>query len=190
MLFGCVHHTSNVDEGKNGVVALGSSYNDVKPNKTNSDMELLYFEIFPNNFESFSELFGYRTSKSGEPTLGRLYENSEKHINFLFSMNISKRILIEKTIAISIGGRWQADGVNYFQHNLHSLLHDHTTTFIDELARHSDEEIISFWIFCFDGYNPSTKIPEALDEKIKENSRVYALMKEGFTKCSKLVPLE
>lgn len=124
------------------------------------DYEILFFEEFPDNFSDFEKLYGYNDSLEGI-----LYENALKHIQLLDEINcILDSVYFKKLISISINGHWAADGVNYFQKLLRDHIEKKPMVLFEILETLPRENVLSFWIFYFDGLHPELNIPKEIIE--------------------------
>ena len=67
-----------------------------------------------------------------------------------------------KLIMIAMHGKWKADAVGIFQHNLTSRITQNIEIISKELDSYNNDEIYSFWRFCFDGPHPDDQINKKL----------------------------
>ena len=115
-------------------------------NKSKAD-SVDFFKCFPSTFSLFKAIYDYG---------GPLYEESYFHIEFLFSYaSIDSIHMIDKLIEISIGGKWDADAINYLSTNIRDFVNSHTSATVNVLQNKSEIECFSFWLFIFDSPHPS-----------------------------------
>lgn len=137
--------------------------------------EDLFFELFPSSFSELNSLYGFI---DGEAT--PLYNYSEKHIFFFNEMkSINDTLYYKKLINTSIGGRWDADAIGFFQDGVreHVLKNKKLTEYL--LLSYSDKDILSFWVFFFDGPHPTNATPSLAPYK-SFDSRVLALLTKAY----------
>lgn len=142
------------------------------------EYQILFFEEFPSDFDSFNRLYGYDTSAMP------LYDEAFDHIELFNRIScISNEEYYKKIISISIGGHWDADAVNYFQDGLRLHVLQKPDLIFKLLANKSDKEIFDFWFFYFDCPFPVKDIPQELEQEKDNNQKVYLLMKEAHLKA-------
>lgn len=147
--------------------------------KTN---QINYFELFPNSFENFEKTFGYEDGK-----VAPLYFDSHQYVSILFDLDsIPIEIQIEKWINISIGGHWDADAVNYFQHGLRPRILMNVDLSYEILKKRTNQDIESFFYFFFNEIHPQVKtIPNEFEDlKIYDNV-FYKLIEKGNKRAIK-----
>lgn len=110
-----------------------------------------FFRIFPDNFQLFDSIYGYKIINEDSMYFSPLYSVSCEHIDRFYSTIdvVNKTHFYKKIINISQNGYWASDAVNCFQNNLRELLLNNTGDFIKELEFYSDIEIKNFWHFFF-----------------------------------------
>lgn len=144
-------------------------------------VEDLYFQTLPNNFNDFRLIFGYRLdSITNEFSEGPLYNESYNHImNILFTLDdkVEVKKYYCKIINISLNGKWQADGVNFFSGLVGYKLRQKPKVFFDILDKKSDEEINSFWKFYIDGPHGAKRL-DGLDSMVKGYPRISNIYKK------------
>ena len=144
-----------------------------------------FFDEFPNTFKQLNQLYGY----DGQAKKGAiLYYDAGNHIMGLFNnlKNINDTLYYKKIIGITIGGKWDADAVNFFQHGLqeHIVAKPELAVFI--LKKMDKSTIKSFWYFYFVGPIPKNHFYPSL-EKIKMIDKdIYKLMMESYNQVSKV----
>lgn len=147
----------------------------------NKQYEVEFFEAFPDDFEIFVDLYGYK-EVDNKLQLSILYDDSFHHIFQLFNnlKNVSDVDYLNKLIKLSYKGYWQSDGVAILQDGLNKKVESNIHLVAELLSKHKNDEVKSFWYFYFDGPHPPDKLPKEL-EKIKEiDKRVYTLMEEAL----------
>lgn len=177
--------TVKVEQIKNVYQKLALAPNSIKYQQN-------YFEVFPNTFYSFNQLFGY----SNNDTLGGqfsdfaspLYQDSYLYVDaFLKLTVIPKTEYYNRMIDISINGKWYADGVNYFQHGMKNIVGEDLYLLCELLAKRNGKEVKSFWYFYFDGPHPDKKIPEEFVSMKISNPQIYSIMEEAHLEVLKNV---
>ena len=140
-----------------------------------------YFNLFPNSFTSFVNVFGYVNDKPAP-----LYDGHEYVLKFFELGGINEFSLMEKCFNISIGGEWEADAINYFQHGLHSLVLQNVGLNYQVLKDKSDSEIESFYYFFFHSIHPVFHvIPDEFKTLETTNESFYTLIEEGHIRALK-----
>ena len=138
--------------------------------------EKQFFDEFPATFNQLNDLYG---DKENKPAM--LNNEAENHIIDLFNKikSVNDTIYYRKIIGIAIGGRWDADAVNYFQHGLRERVENNVALTIYLLKKLKAADIKSFWFFYFDGAHPKKQIPDALQKVKLLDSKIYTLMIEA-----------
>ena len=138
-----------------------------------------YFELFPNSFEDFLKMFGFENGKEAP-----LYDGFE-YVEALFAIDsISESRQMKKWINISIDGYWEADAVNYFQHNLRPIVLNKTDLAYDLLIKCTDEEIESFFYFFFNEIHPQYEnVPKELEKFKNMDEKFYNLLLVGHKRA-------
>jgi hypothetical protein len=94
---------------------------------------------------------------------------------------------MKKVILISFFAHYEADAVNYFNHNLEAFIASRPKAFIKILQGFNGKQIISVWTFyfdyenCFDrkkSYNRTLKLISPI------NKNMTALITSGYEKSS------
>lgn len=134
---------------------LQDAYNKVINDKTTENLTL-FFHFFPNTFEEFDSIFGYR-----ENQIGPLYDKYQQYIYLFFeSQNyINESVYYNKLIKIAKDGIWDADANNLFQLCIVNLVIEDSTnsqisSFLETLSTFSEIDISNFWRFYFDDLYP------------------------------------
>lgn len=162
---------------------LKNIYKKLPTNSNNRQLERQYFEEFPNTFMSFSQLlFGTTIKKSGMEYFkpGPLYDSAEIYIKKFYSLSIDKRKFCAKIIEISIGGKWDADGITSFQLELRKEFSENIHLFCKILLKMKEHDIRSFWYFFFDEPHPEAVIPKEFDTLDAIAPKIYSLMKKAY----------
>ncbi|MFI5139176.1 MAG: hypothetical protein ACHQIM_15240 [Sphingobacteriales bacterium] len=135
--------------------------------------EKRFFDEFPGTFKQLNELYGYENSKAAI-----LYYEATEHIMGLFNNlnSINDTVYYRKTIGIALGGKWDADAVNYFQAGLKDRIEKKPELAIYILESLPEKDVKSFWYFYFDEPHPPKQIDISL-QKIKSiDSKIYTIM--------------
>lgn len=113
--------------------------------------ETKFLNQFPKNFKQFHKYFGW-DSVNDEPE--KLYHECYDYINYWFDL-LSKEKYKEhekNIIKVCINGKWEADGVNYFQDkSINYIKEKQKYHLINELI---DTEAKSVLFFLFDSPHP------------------------------------
>lgn len=135
--------------------------------KSKSHYQFLFFKIFPDKFQMLDSLYGYE-EESG-PSI--LYDQAVNHIIEVFFKldKIPKEVFTRKVIELSFYGTWEADAINYFQHGVRKNTKGNIELYCRLLSDYSEDELLSFWHFHFDGPHPENHQDyyESLHEKAK-----------------------
>lgn len=120
--------------------------------KTKDHYELLFFEVFPDSFQLLDSLYGYK-EESG-PSI--LYFQAVNHIvKVFFNLdNIPEEDFAQKVIELSFYGTWDADAISYFQQGVRNNTKANVELYCSLLSDYSDDKLLSFWYFLFDGPHP------------------------------------
>ncbi len=143
--------------------------------------EQIYFEAFPDNFKDFNSIFGYSSDNPYKVEKeGVLYNDAFNYIDAFFKLNfIEKEMLINKIIDISIDGKWYADGVNCFQHNMKIYLLNNLDSFCKIISLRNEKDIKSFFVFYFDGIH-SESLPKEFNKIKKTNIELFKIIKYSY----------
>ncbi len=138
---------------------------------------ILFFQSFPNDFETFDKIYGY-------------HEDAVLHLTHtLFELlpelkqSVPADEYYKKMISIGIRGKWQADEIGILQHHLQEIVPENIKLSIDILNKKEEKEIESFWYFLFDGPHPNNyrKYYGNLYAKISQiNPKIADLMKQAY----------
>jgi hypothetical protein len=170
-------------------ILLTKYYNLAKTSQDSNLYKEKFFEIFPDNFQLFDSIYGYKDIGIDSTYYSPLYSESLDHIIFFFDIYniINKSIFIKKVINISLNGHWEVDAINIFQDNLQSLFMDDTKHFLKVLATYKDTEIKSFWNFFFAsnnhcGHSYVGELHQKVYKKIKmlNYNHILTLMEEQW----------
>ena len=131
-----------------------------------------FFDAFPRTFDQFQLLYGFDDVEGAAP----LYDNAVDHIPKLFFRlgdAIPKERFLQKIVSIAIGGRWDADAVNYFQRGLRQTVMRDVTGAAAVIGTLSEEDQLAFWYFFLDGLHPNAEIPNELGSLESTSPAVY-----------------
>jgi len=126
--------------------------------------EILFFQIFPDDFNKFVSLYGYNESNQNLK-LGPLYDHYEHILNYA-PKYINKKDYIRKLINICKNGYWQSDNVSHLQKRIIDLFIESPDLFISLLKENKEPCINSFWKFFFDSPHPNNN-QELYDNVLK-----------------------
>ena len=148
--------------------------------ESTKENQQLYFDQFPEDFNSFKSTFGYQNEEYAP-----LYNDSYDYINKFFSLDkIPIDEKLKKSIEIGIHGKWQADAVNIFQHNLRPLLLSNVDLTYEILKKKENEEIGSLFYFFFQGVHPQyVEIPKEFNQIQNIDKSFYSLIIAGYEKA-------
>lgn len=183
LMFIKVKDTSNCDNLINRILstyslgqtidpsALAAAKNSLEKNNTYEN-QVRFFTLFPNTFNELQETFGY-TNDEPAP----LYDGYE-FIELFFALDsISESEHMHKCISIAKNGSWEADAVNYFQHNLRVYTLQRTELLYRRLKPLRAQEIESFFTFYFDGvHGYQGGIPSEFDFLIETDNDFYNII--------------
>ena len=163
------------------------SYFSFSKNQDSIKYQKLFFEEFPGNFKDFNEIFGYDSEINDISYHGAPLYDGYDYISYFFSItSIIEKTFYLKIINISLGGRWDADAVNYFQRGLRQKIFQNPKLTFDLLKNKSDNEIKSFFFFFFHSVHPVyTSIPPVLKEMKHYDEKIYSLLEHGFAQALK-----
>lgn len=158
------------------------AYNQLSLNPS-LENQFAYFKAFPSTFEKFNQLFGYKETGTNVE-FGPLYKVYSSFIQAFFDLpDIGVNSFLEKVISISIGGKWQADAVNMFQHNMREVVLQYHDLAVPILLKRSDKEIEAFYFFFFHSIHLRYKtVPTELSSN---NSRIQKAQQEGLERAKK-----
>ena len=140
-----------------------------------------FFDLFPNSFESFKNTFGFEDGKEAP-----LYDGFDYVQAFFQLDSIKENRQIDKWIDISINGQWEADAVNYFQHNLRPRIFKNIDLTYELLKKRTDIEIISFFYFFFNEIHPQYEsIPSEFEKIGHRDKKFYELIRTGHKRAIK-----
>lgn len=115
-----------------------------------------FFDIFPNTFESFDSIFGYRENQKGP-----LYDMYQQYISLFFEAqnHIKGEVYYDKLIRIAKDGIWDADANSLFQACIFNFVIDDSAnsqrgSFLETLSTFSETDISNFWRFYFEDLYP------------------------------------
>jgi len=101
---------------------------------------------------------------------------ANEHIDYLFAHKdkIDSSVFVAKLCNIAVNGKWEADGIGYFQHHLADFILSEPKTVIEILNDKTDKEIESFWRFVMDGPVPQKELFDLLHPKIRKLDKKQA----------------
>lgn len=163
------------------VIKLKKSFKELEE-EDKIQTQKLFFQLFPESFMEFESVFGF-TNNNPAP----LYSDSNNYLVKFFELDkISISNKLEKVINIGINGKWDADGVNYFQNNMRELIFRNTNSMYSILNLKTSKEIKSFFYFFFDEPHPGYNIfPKEFDQLKNIDEKFYNLIKEEHKKAVK-----
>jgi hypothetical protein len=130
----------------------------------------IYLQTFPDSFSEMKLIFGYTEDPDSQEFFkGYLYDDAYNHMmNILLTLDqhVELDYYYEKLVNASIGGKWQADGINFFLGVVINKLVSRPQLFLDTLCEKTQNEIDSFWDFYFDGPNGNQRF-SGLNEKVE-----------------------
>lgn len=163
----------NVDIDK-----LKSAFVELEKNNSQNNQRT-FFELFPGSFESFQQAFGFRDHEPAP-----LYDGRKYVLKFFALDSISKKEQMNKWINISIDGHWEADAVNYFQHNMRPVVLKNVDLFYELLKDRRENEIESFFYFFFNEPHPQfDTIPNDFKMIKNRDEAFYSLIKKGYKRA-------
>lgn len=123
-----------------------------------------FFAEFPNDFDEFTKIYGYKDLDNGETKFGLLYEDSFKPIKIFYTSG--QYILTEKfmdklfSIGITYDGIWQVDGAAALKHYFNHFMESNFVEVLSYLESKDKNELEQFWVFNFDGPHPRENLAE------------------------------
>ncbi|OWW24547.1 hypothetical protein B4Q04_14615 [Zobellia sp. OII3] len=145
--------------------------------------EVLFFNMFPDNFKEFKALYGYDESQN-EIIYGGLYDDYGQIIDYE-PKYVEKQDYIEKLISLSIRGNWQSDNVAHLQNKVNELFLKNPIRFIEILKHKRKLEIESFWVFFFDGPRPENQqemYNTVISSLMESDSTMVPIAERAYTK--------
>lgn len=118
-----------------------------------------YFQVFPSDFKTFQQIFGYRRDGRGR-FVAKPPVNHTLFSGFLPKLKsaISTKEYYEKMLSVGVGGVWDADEVNHLRRHLTEIVVENVRLSIEVLSKKEEKEIRSFWRFLFDGPHPGHRL--------------------------------
>lgn len=130
-----------------------------------------YFQIFPSDFKSFQQIFGYLWDERGRI----LAKPPIKHTLYGFLRELKSVVpakeYYEKMLGVGVGGVWDADEVNYLQFHLREMVVENAQLGLEVLSKKEEKEIRSFWRFLFDGPHPEHRLNRKYYEELYSKAR-------------------
>lgn len=127
-----------------------------------------FLAVFPDNFTEFYGLYGWDKINDEPYTL---YNNYESHIPFLFEcLNFNNEDEIRKLFSICVDGKWEADGIGFFQDRVLKIVESDPKEILEILKTNfNSKEIAAIWYFLFDGPHPEDQANKKIYIKIHES---------------------
>ena len=174
--------TLSIEERAQKLVQLYAQIKNHNSDSVAKSKELEFFRYFPNDFETFVNIYGW---KNWPDTLskGLLYgEEYFGHITYFLSMDrlVPLKIYLKKLIGISMGGHWDADEVDAIQSKIMRSMMDNPMLFGEVLSTYSKSDWESFWIFYFDSPHPRSEIPKYLNIFSESYPEMYDIMQQAL----------
>lgn len=149
-----------------------------------------FFEVFPDSFELFEQIYGYRPPIDTLNTLyyeNTLYFESYNHLKLFCELRnvINKEDYYKKIIKLGIGGYWDADAINYLQHCIYKCINENLPLTIKTLKSFTDDEIESFWYFIYDGPLRTKNLPVNIEDIKIIDEHIADLAKKALEKAKK-----
>lgn len=159
-------------------------------NDKSAESWTIFFDIFPNTFEKFDSIFGYR-----ENHIGPLYDMYQQYIYLFFEAqyHIKGDAYYDKLIKIAKDAIWDADANSLFQSCIFNFVIDDSAnsqinSFLETLSTFSETDISNFWRFYFEDL-----YPDCYGEKYKKTfsalqgyERLLLIMEKRYkTICKK-----
>jgi len=147
-------------------------------------IESNFFCAFPNSFQEMEQLFGF-DMKTG--IAAPLYQYPEGMNTILFFSNlksIDPDVYYQKYVNINLGGYWQADNIGG-SFGLARKFYEQPEEFCEQLAKRTDEELLSVFHFMFDGPHPDQmkeQYAELQNQLASKNKRLGELLLAAYTK--------
>lgn len=158
---------------------LRTAYKKVLGTSNKASSETNFFKEFPNTFNELNALYGFNND-----TPAVLYNDASKHILEVFNelKSINDTLYYRKIIGISIGGKWDADAINYFQDGLQKHVTQNTTLTCYILKQLPENDIRSFWYFYFDSPHPKENLESDLMSIEQIDSVIFKYLIEEHKK--------
>lgn len=154
MTFNCEDSTNQISitDQADSLMILAERIQNTSIRSKSEECSRMFFELFPQNYERFNQIYGYNSHEE----LAVLYHYSSEHIrNILFSINtIPENEFAKKLICISIGARWGADAIAYFQFHMRDRFEENISLYSKMLSQLPESDIYAFWKFYYDGPHP------------------------------------
>jgi hypothetical protein len=147
--------------------------------------KIKFFEIFPETFQLYTEIYGYKNVKTCEEEADNLYNESHDHLKLFCELRsiINKDDYYKKIIKLCINGYWDADAINDLQHCLYKCINEDLPLTIKTLKSFTDKEIESFWYFVFDGPLRTENLPVNIDSIRMIDEHIADLAKKTLIKA-------
>jgi len=148
-----------------------------------------FFEIFPNTFSLYTQIYDYNKVKTCEEAADNLYNEYHSHSElFCYLRNlINKEDYYKKIIKLGINGYWDADAINDLQHCIYKCINENLPLTIETLKSFTDDEIESFWYFIYDGPLRTENLPVDIESIRKLDKHIADLAKKALNRAKKNV---
>ena len=146
---------------------------------------ILYFQVFPSDFSTFQQVFGYLRDGRGRFLAKPPVNHTLVGILPKLKTTIPTKEYYDKMLSVGVGGDWDADEVSYLQHHLREIVAENVPLSVEVLRKHKAMEIISFWYYLYDGPHPDHPINREhynnLHHSINDlDPRIAELLKQAY----------
>lgn len=149
--------------------------------KTHDPMlEGKYLELFPSDHQQFRRIF-----MGNDDNFDELVDKTKEHLSLIDSLSEKyPKEVLHIWLGVAINGRWDADAVGMFQHQLTRYAVNHTQEFVSALVAIPPEERASIIRFLADVENHRAYVEyPALLESLKDLG--YLELHQQFTDARK-----
>jgi hypothetical protein len=151
----------NVEDQATYLTKLRKEYQTASETRKRS-IESEFFCAFPNSFADMERLFGFDMKTGVAAPLYEFPVGMETILFFSTLKSIDPSEYYDKYVDINIGGYWQADNIGG-AFALGKRFRDDPAQFCKQLAKRTDDELLSVFRFMYDGPHPD-KAKEAFAE--------------------------
>lgn len=137
-----------------------------------------FFDNFPANFEDFRKTYDYK-KLAHDP----MYYLADDHImnGFAKLSKIPSKEYYGRLIDLSIGGKWNADAINFLQYFVHQKTEENPDLLFSLLSDYTTSQMYSFWFFYFNSLYPMKGgIPKYLLNMRVRYPVIYKEMQKAF----------
>ncbi|MEY8685301.1 hypothetical protein AB9N12_03860 [Bacteroides sp. AN502(2024)] len=170
-LFSLLLFCSAVLAAQNNVdtLRLNSSYRELVRNKKSVEVQKEFLDAFPDTWKSFLSTYDFYLKE--DLTMYKLgYDHIVNGLGNLVTL-LPDSIYCDKLIALSIGGRWEADAPNYLQMVVRKAMQKKPEVMFQRLSLLRQEDVFSFWYFFFHSLHST-----------KEDIRLYSELHDKMQK--------